>query len=314
MWTIAPDGTRLLRKAGSGALMQEPFNEEAACRLYARLLPENAFVPYGLEFIGGSAFSVCPCMVDADRELVSARDIFYSDPENVGSIDRAGMERAAEKLGIEGMPALVDRLIVLDFVIGNIDRHTGNFGAIRNVETRRFEGTAPLFDAGLSLLASDGHLPQDTEGIPSNPFASPQQSQLALAKDFSWFDTTRLRGVAEEMAGVLAQCPSRYMDAERLGFLEAFVESGIESVAAAANMEPSKPLAERAAAIRDARTASLKRRGYGPVLDPDAGGWKAWGGWGVGSSRTRSHTSATPRPAQRADCGSRSGEGARGRA
>ena len=48
-------------------------------------------------------------------------------------------------------------------------------------------------------------------------------------------------------------------------------------------MEPSKPLAERAVAIRDARATSLKRRGCDPAFDPDA----ARGGRGAERARAR---------------------------
>ena len=37
-------------------------------------------------------------------------------------------------------------MILADYVIWNTDRHLGSFGLIRNVETGKFTGFAPVFD------------------------------------------------------------------------------------------------------------------------------------------------------------------------
>ena len=42
-------------------------------------------------------------------------------------------------------------MIVLDFLIGNEDRHFNNFGLIRNAVTLEWIGVAPIFDCGTSL-------------------------------------------------------------------------------------------------------------------------------------------------------------------
>ena len=43
-------------------------------------------------------------------------------------------------------------MIVFDAVIGNTDRHLGNFGFLVQSGSNRLAGPAPLFDHGLSLL------------------------------------------------------------------------------------------------------------------------------------------------------------------
>lgn len=48
----------------------------------------------------------------------------------------------------------INRMIVLDFLVGNEDRHLNNFGVIVNRDTGKFR-MAPLFDNGLSLLEHD---------------------------------------------------------------------------------------------------------------------------------------------------------------
>ena len=42
-------------------------------------------------------------------------------------------------------------MLCLDYLIENSDRHYGNFGFIRDVNSLKFLGPAPLFDNGTSL-------------------------------------------------------------------------------------------------------------------------------------------------------------------
>lgn len=45
-------------------------------------------------------------------------------------------------------------MILIDCIIGNVDRHLNNFGLIKNISTGKFK-IAPLFDFGLSLFEHD---------------------------------------------------------------------------------------------------------------------------------------------------------------
>lgn len=244
MWRVDDDGTRTLLKAGSGALKQEPFNEAAATVLHGKLLKTGDFVPYAIERDGWSWMSACPCMVDGSRAFVDARSVFYSIPENAGSLDKAGMLRACEALGIENPRTRIDQFLACDFLLGNVDRHPGNFGAIRNSDTGRFEGMAPIFDSGLSLLCLVEDAPQNAAELSANPFAPRQSTQLAMVEDFSWLDPAVLAGIPDEICSIVELCPSRYMDQERLEFIHAFVGANIEAVEAAANMEPCAGMSE----------------------------------------------------------------------
>ena len=53
-----------------------------------------------------------------------------------------------EALGIRDA---VDRMIVLDYLIVNGDRHQNNFGVVRNADTLEYLGAAPIYDSGTSL-------------------------------------------------------------------------------------------------------------------------------------------------------------------
>ena len=56
--------------------------------------------------------------------------------------------KVVEKLGAKDY---LDKMIAADKLIGNDDRHFGNFGFIRNVQTCQITGFAPLFDSGSSF-------------------------------------------------------------------------------------------------------------------------------------------------------------------
>lgn len=56
-----------------------------------------------------------------------------------------------ELLGIGNITPFLDRMLVLDYIIANEDRHFNNFGALRNAETLEWLGMAPIYDSGSSL-------------------------------------------------------------------------------------------------------------------------------------------------------------------
>ena len=45
------------------------------------------------------------------------------------------------------------KMIFLDTIVANPDRHTANFGLLRDINTGKFIGFAPLFDHNMALIA-----------------------------------------------------------------------------------------------------------------------------------------------------------------
>ena len=56
-----------------------------------------------------------------------------------------------EVLGIPDARGALGRMLTVDYIIANIDRHWNNFGFIRNADTTKFLGLAPVYDSGTSL-------------------------------------------------------------------------------------------------------------------------------------------------------------------
>lgn len=209
-WQIAPDGTRVLVKSGKAAnLFQEPFNEVVATALCRRILPQGTYVPYELQPNGYPSFlSTCPCMVDKDHELVIAGDVvrFHkSDPS------KSRYENFAEICEGHGVPDVrlgLSRMLVVDHIVANFDRHWGNFGVIVETETRRWVGLAPIYDTGESLWC-DRALANDfrpyTKALYPMPFSTDISSQVErYAGDLGWLDPEALDGFVDEAVDVLA--------------------------------------------------------------------------------------------------------------
>lgn len=64
-----------------------------------------------------------------------------------------GYLKALEKLGVQNGGRLIDKTIIVDFLMANFDRHTHNFGLIRDAEELDRYRIAPLFDHGCGFYS-----------------------------------------------------------------------------------------------------------------------------------------------------------------
>ncbi len=271
IWTIDDSGRRCLLKAGSGIIQQEPFNEVAACKLYEATLSSEQYVSYNLVEMDYEIFSSCPAMTSEELAFVSAKDIFYSRKSLNTSITLDNMTRASENLGIAGFRKSVENQIILDYILGNVDRHLGNFGALFKSDTQEFIKPAPIFDTGMCLFNTIVNKPCAIEEVLSNPFSNRQHYQLAYVEDYSGISLDNVRNVAEKCCEVLSFSTNRYMDNERLEFLHNFIQSGIETVSwVQANQKKILSLDnfERSNAILDYRNQAIKKLGSQPKFYP----------------------------------------------
>ena len=179
-WTVR-DGKRYLIKAGSAPYFQEPINEFIASQICEQLgIP---CVPYTVNWENDTPHSICEDFVDEHTELIHASQIIKTQKKNKSTSSYAHFVNCAEALGIPGVTAFLDKMIVLDYIIANEDRHLNNFGALRNAETLEWIGMAPLFDNGSS---------SKTLEPPCKLFANTWKEQLSLISDISCVDLSKL--------------------------------------------------------------------------------------------------------------------------
>jgi hypothetical protein len=112
------------------------------------------------------------------------------------------------------MKEFLNYLLVFDFLIANTDRHFGNFGAVRNVDTLTWLGAAPVFDSGTSLWHDQVSRAIHPHGdVPSHPFKPTHAEQIILAGNLDWIDFSALRDIDEEFRILLSASP--YIDEPR---------------------------------------------------------------------------------------------------
>lgn len=208
-WKII-DGRRCLVKAGSSPFMQQPFNEVIASIVAERLgIPH---VSYTLVWDEGIPYSVCDDFIGPDTELVSAWRVMQTFRRDNSTSVYQHYLNCCEKLGIADVPESVGQMIVLDYIIANEDRHQNNFGLVRNADTLRWIGTAPLFDSGSSL--GYNKLPGQIlsgKGVECKPFKRTHEEQIRLLSSLDWIEFEKLRDLEDEIRDVFAEADD-YVD------------------------------------------------------------------------------------------------------
>jgi len=201
-WAVA-DGKRILIKGGSGATRQEPYNEVLAGAVMKRLnIPH---VPYTLAMIDEYPYSVCEDFITKETELISAWHIIQikKKPNHVSSYQH--YLNCCNAIGIHGISDALNRMLVVDYIIANEDRHFNNFGAVRNADTLEWLGAAPIYDCGTSMWCNEPTaMIRPLYKLPSKPFKSDHTEQIKLVTSFEWIDLQTLLGIDEEFREIIA--------------------------------------------------------------------------------------------------------------
>ena len=129
-----------------------------------------------------------------------------------------GYLEAGQALGVSNLGRAVSKMIVADHLMANFDRHTHNFGLMREVETLDRYRVAPLFDNGCGFYsrATTDELEHGRYLWEAHPFRPYPSQQLALVEDLSWYDSSSLDGFLDDIADVLslnAQLGERFIEA-----------------------------------------------------------------------------------------------------
>lgn len=225
-WKVI-DGKRCLVKGGSNPFRQQPFNEVVAAGIMERLnIPH---VPYRVMWNQDAPYSVCEDFISGDTELVPAWRIIQTRKKanNVSVYEH--FVKCASTIGIPDVIPFLDRMIVLDYLIANEDRHLNNFGAIRNAETLEWVCMAPIYDSGSSLgydkVAAEIRF---SRNIVCKPFKNHHEEQLKLVSDFSWIHFEELSDIRDLIINTLSSDDAKeYIDETRIAAIVDSVEHRI---------------------------------------------------------------------------------------
>lgn len=214
-WKII-GGTRCLVKGGA-SFFQEPFNEViASMTAQALKIPH---VEYRLAFEGKNHMpvSVCADFITRDTELISASAVSRVLPREESESKYQHFVKCCQHLKIPGYVKSLDEMLTLDYIIANQDRHMGNFGVLRNADTLKYIGFAPMFDCGTSLRydTPTGYIDPDLN-VESQPFADFHDEQIRLVKHPEAFDLKALDGIEDKIMEIFQdERASAYIDEKR---------------------------------------------------------------------------------------------------
>jgi hypothetical protein len=197
-WVIKDNDIRVLLKGSRYKRMQEPFNEVIASKIMNELGIEH--VEYNLKRTEDNniPYSECRCMVDRNIEYINASSVMESE-EYERKEPYVHYLEVCKKNGINNVKEKTDEMIALDFIIGNDDRHRGNFGIIRNADNLKWLKTAPIFDNGNCLFFDQDNDDIESFGIDSLGKAFGESNRLSLDYiDFPiWYDSIKGKKIVD---------------------------------------------------------------------------------------------------------------------
>lgn len=228
-WKII-NGKRCLIKGGSSPFRQQPFNEVIAAGIAERL--KIPHISYSITWNKGAPYSICEDFVTENTELVPAWRIIKTQKKDNSTSVYQHFVNCCEALGVKDVVPFLDRMIVLDYIIANEDRHLNNFGLLRNAETLEWIGMAPIYDSGSSLGYDKvaGQI-RSERSVECKPFKKHHIEQLRLVSSFDWIDFDRLSDIEKLITKTLSsKGAEEYIDDNRIKVIAETVRRRIDNV------------------------------------------------------------------------------------
>lgn len=190
-WIREKGQISLLKRGSSGYANTgfEPYSEKLASDLLEAADIDH--VPYEVVSYRGSLASQCPLFTSEEVGFVSAHR-FFSGPFGVEEMLQFCQEHGAEESFRE--------MIVMDAIMANVDRHSGNYGFLVDNQTGEVLRMAPLFDHNMAylpmMMESDDFneylnmigpkIGTDFTSIARKLLTSELQHKLIILKDFHY--------------------------------------------------------------------------------------------------------------------------------
>lgn len=220
-WDFSSGSPELVKKAYEN-YGQQCVNEVFATDLHVRQAAGVPFVAYRSKSSENNAVLTCCNAFTSDKvEFVSAYEVLRSRKLRNDRSDYDQYIDICEENGLdrEEMQKYMDYLILSDFAITNIDEHLQNFGVLRDADTMKLIGPAPIFDSGNSMFFNHNRrTPLSRVEILEQKISSLHASEEKMLKhisDRSVLDAERLPSAAEVKDFYL----SHGMPEERAGFI-----------------------------------------------------------------------------------------------
>jgi hypothetical protein len=242
-WTIV-NGERILLKGCNRPYFQEPINEVCATALMTEL--EIDHVEYSLSVFKNRPCSSCACFASTNKELIHASAIakhFSAEIANKGADLFDLIKNGCGELGIPDFQSFINKLLTVDFLINNEDRHLFNFGFLRNPVSLEWISAAPVYDSGLSLFynSASNNIGENEDTV-SKPFRNNHHEQIRLVNDFSWLNYKKLKTAPELLYQIIENYFLKYNVSEnpkgRAEAIAEFLKKRVQSLEKIANLKP----------------------------------------------------------------------------
>jgi hypothetical protein len=195
---VGNDKKRCLFKGDASIASRVPHNEAVATHLYERVLNDGEFVPYWVVEGDNHVYSVCENMITSNEELISAYQVLAFTGYNKRDSNYVAYIKSCKDFGIDDTEKALSKMLTLDFIIANEDRHFNNFGLIRDINTFEYR-IAPIFDNGNSLSYLHGRVrTSDFLGYKSKPFSAVPLDQFErYVTDLAWYAPDKVSGFSD---------------------------------------------------------------------------------------------------------------------
>ncbi|MCD7764189.1 MAG: HipA protein [Lachnospiraceae bacterium] len=218
---IRENGKIYLMKQGSEGARNaglEPYSEMYASEVAAAFC--RSYVPYQIEMFRGKLVSRCPLFTDEQSGFVT----IHAAARNI--LDPEGILSYMEKYGADDD---FRRMVVLDALIINTDRHRGNYGMLFDTDTLVITGMAPVFDHNQALL------PYAEEDDFRNMNAYLAERPTKIGEDFNEIAhgllTPQIRSDLQNLTGFQFNRNREYgLPEERLSVLDHLVNTQIDRI------------------------------------------------------------------------------------
>lgn len=203
---------------------QQSINEVFASIIHDRQHSGVDFVKYTAEMTEDRGIQCkCPAFTSENIELLSAYEMVESRKiQNSQALYDEYINICVENgIDYNQIQEFMDYQTMTDFLITNTDEHLLNFGVLRDPNTMKLIGPAPIFDSGNSMFYSDGRKTPYTRAgildIPITSFYKREEKLLGKVKNKTAVDLNSIpsagevkelyanAGIPEEKANVISK-------------------------------------------------------------------------------------------------------------
>jgi len=203
---------------------QQSINEVFASIVHSRQPSNVEFVRYTAEMTEDRGVQCkCPAFTSENIELLSAYEMVESRKiQNSQALYDEYINICVENgIDYNQIQEFMDYQTMTDFLITNTDEHLLNFGVLRDPNTMKLIGPAPIFDSGNSMFYSNGRKTPYTRAgildIPITSFYKREEKLLGKVKNKTAVDLNSIpsagevkelyanAGIPEEKADVISK-------------------------------------------------------------------------------------------------------------